>query len=217
MVGWTIDEEHTLRELWAAGVSCSRIGAGLSRSKNSIVGRAHRLNLPDRPSPIRRDPDARPSARPLLRAGPHTLPALPSINLTPPQVTRSIAPTERESRAIRAPRVTLEAVRLPPPFNFQSAAINRRDAPTPRPERVEPRIVLLNNRRCQFPLWGDQERPTHVYCDEPCERSWCETHHKRVFGKFKSEPSEDRERNWKGVRSHTMLTEPVPEFLDAAE
>lgn len=208
-----------LRALWAEGHSTAEIGRRLFVTKNAIVGMAHRMDLPSRPSPIRRDPDARPSTRPLLRAGPHTLPALPSINLTPPQVTRSIAPTERESRAIRAPRVTLEAVRVPPPFNFQSAAINRRDAPTPRPESVERPIVLLKNRRCQFPLWGDQERPTHVYCDEPCERSWCETHHPIVLVRKPRASADDSLRHWQPHQTRTPLTKTDTSVfvLDAAE
>lgn len=41
-----------LRELWAEGHSAAEIGRRMNRSKNSIVGKAHRLKLPGRPSPL---------------------------------------------------------------------------------------------------------------------------------------------------------------------
>ena len=69
-----------LRELWAEGHSTAEIGRRLSVSKNAIVGKAHRLELDARPSPIRRDPmkpvTERPASHP-RPAGP-TLPPLPS-------------------------------------------------------------------------------------------------------------------------------------------
>lgn len=42
-----------LERLWAAGVSTAEIGQALGVSKNSIVGKAHRLGLPERPTPIK--------------------------------------------------------------------------------------------------------------------------------------------------------------------
>ena len=41
-----------LRTLWDEGHSTGKIAARLGVSKNSIVGKAHRLALPGRPSPI---------------------------------------------------------------------------------------------------------------------------------------------------------------------
>src|ERR1700744_3502936 len=54
MVG---DDEtiRLLRELWAQGHSTAEIGRRLNVSKNAIVGKAHRLDLDARPSPIRRE------------------------------------------------------------------------------------------------------------------------------------------------------------------
>jgi GcrA cell cycle regulator len=44
-----------LRRLWGVGDSISAIGRKLGVSRNVVVGRAHRLDLPGRESPIRRD------------------------------------------------------------------------------------------------------------------------------------------------------------------
>ena len=52
---WDAETIRVLRELWAQGFSTAEIGRRLSVSKNAIVGKAHRLELDARPSPIRRD------------------------------------------------------------------------------------------------------------------------------------------------------------------
>lgn len=51
---WRPEEDARLRALWADGLSTNAIAAALGRSKNSVIGRAHRLKLPARPSPIER-------------------------------------------------------------------------------------------------------------------------------------------------------------------
>jgi len=57
---WSDEVISHLRALWAEGHSTAEIGRRLGVTKNAIVGKAHRLDLPARPSPIRRDPDASP-------------------------------------------------------------------------------------------------------------------------------------------------------------
>lgn len=50
---WTEEGHAELRKLWAEGLSCVAIGKRMGVSKNSIVGKSHRLNLPRRLSPIK--------------------------------------------------------------------------------------------------------------------------------------------------------------------
>lgn len=50
---WNEDSVLQLETLWAEGHSTAEIGRRMGVSKNAIVGKAHRLNLPARPSPIR--------------------------------------------------------------------------------------------------------------------------------------------------------------------
>ena len=49
---WTDDMIARLRELWEEGHSTAEIGRRMGVSKNGICGKAHRLHLPARPSPI---------------------------------------------------------------------------------------------------------------------------------------------------------------------
>lgn len=66
MPAWSEDELDTLRVLWEAGCPTAEIGRRMHRPKNSIIGKAHRLDLEARPDPI------------IRRAPEVTLPALPS-------------------------------------------------------------------------------------------------------------------------------------------
>jgi GcrA cell cycle regulator len=56
---WTAEAIERLKALWAEGLSTAEIGRRMGISKNAVVGKAHRLNLPARPSPIRQDAAAR--------------------------------------------------------------------------------------------------------------------------------------------------------------
>jgi len=51
---WTEEAVARLRELWASGLSCSAIARELGTSKNAVIGKAHRLKLVPRKSPIER-------------------------------------------------------------------------------------------------------------------------------------------------------------------
>ena len=51
---WTDDVINRLKALWAEGHSTAEIGRRMGVSKNAVVGKAHRLSLEARPSPIRR-------------------------------------------------------------------------------------------------------------------------------------------------------------------
>jgi GcrA cell cycle regulator len=53
-VVWTDDRIAKLKKLWAEGLTTGEIGKRLGVSKNAVVGKAHRLGLKSRPSPIRR-------------------------------------------------------------------------------------------------------------------------------------------------------------------
>lgn len=60
---WSDERITQLRALWTEGLSTAEIGRRLGISKNAVVGKAHRLHLPARPSPIRNPPAFRPAQR----------------------------------------------------------------------------------------------------------------------------------------------------------
>ena len=54
MTAWTPERGATVTRLWNEGLTTAEIGRAVGMSKNAVVGKAHRLQLPPRPSPIRR-------------------------------------------------------------------------------------------------------------------------------------------------------------------
>jgi GcrA cell cycle regulator len=51
---WTDALQTRLRELWAQGLTASQIAAELCITRNAVIGKAHRLGLSGRASPIQR-------------------------------------------------------------------------------------------------------------------------------------------------------------------
>ena len=89
---WNEETIALLRALWTEGHSTAEIGRRMGVSKNAVVGKAHRLNLSARPSPIRRGeggPVPRRSA-PRRVVGP-TLPPLRVALASLPAVSRAQA------------------------------------------------------------------------------------------------------------------------------
>ncbi|PPQ40821.1 GcrA family cell cycle regulator, partial [Rhodopila globiformis] len=118
---WNEETIRHLRVLWAEGHSTAEIGRRLGVSKNAIVGKAHRLDLDARPSPIKRD-----AAKPVVErpgacakgAGP-TLPPLASsvdqLSAAPPALEADAAPPAvAEPVSVPAPMVPKLHV-VPPP------------------------------------------------------------------------------------------------------
>ena len=62
-MAWTDEMVAELKRLWAEGVTTGEIGRRLNISKNSIVGKVHRLGLSGRPSPIKKKGDEEPIKR----------------------------------------------------------------------------------------------------------------------------------------------------------
>ena len=53
-MAWTEQMVEELRKMWKEGLTTGEIGKRLNVSKNSIVGKVHRLGLSGRPSPIKK-------------------------------------------------------------------------------------------------------------------------------------------------------------------
>ena len=66
---WNESNVERLRELWDQGLPTAQIGKLLGFTKNAVVGKAHRIGLERRPSPIRRTavkPDRKKARSPIV-------------------------------------------------------------------------------------------------------------------------------------------------------
>lgn len=105
---WTDATNTRLRHLWNEGLSTAEIGRRLNVSKNSVIGKAHRLDLPGRPSPIKCVDGPKPrQLRPRL---PRHLPESPPTPAARPGTDGEALGTSGNP----APRITTTTVRIPP-------------------------------------------------------------------------------------------------------
>lgn len=187
---WSDEIIGQLRALWAEGHSTAEIGRRLGVTKNAIVGKAHRLDLPARPSPIRRDPDTVPERRAALRRveGP-TLPPLPSAVadadsgfpvFAEGSMAGGVAPMPPRPPVTARPIIATPPVPRPVVQTPRPVAV-----PPPRPVAVAPRpygrIVT-----CCWPIGEPGTREFH-FCDVPSEpgRPYCEEHVKVAYVKVR--------------------------------
>lgn len=146
---WNVD---ALPALWDEGLSTAEIARRLGVTKNAICGKAHRLDLPARTSPIRAAGDRSPYRRraPLLV----TLPPLPSLAAAPPP--KAVKPPRKVPKARPVARPVMRPPSPPP-------------APPPRYVRVAP---------CCWPI-GHPGTPGFRFCGDPGAPAspYCATHH----------------------------------------
>ncbi len=174
---WTDETIARLRALWGEGHSTAEIGRRLGVSKNAVVGKAHRLDLTSRPSPIRPSPEgtrARPPAR--RGAGP-TLPPLASTRPTP---LAGSSPSAARAPSAVTPR-SFGALALKPASNPQPAPAPRLAAVAPRPYG---RVIT-----CCWPIGEPGTRsfrfceaesvPGKPYCTEHAELAYVKVRDRR--------------------------------------
>ena len=68
-MSWNDENVSRLRDLWDQGLPTAQIGKLIGFTKNAVVGKAHRIGLERRPSPIRRTavkPDRKKARSPVM-------------------------------------------------------------------------------------------------------------------------------------------------------
>ncbi len=153
---WTDATIAALRSLWDEGLPTAEIGRRLGVSKNAVVGKSHRLNLPARPSPIRRD-----GVRQAPRPRRPRCPSLSELQQTARPQTRPIVPPPPPPR----PR-TEQTPPCPLPWS-----------PTRIPPAVTTRAATPGQHACCWPI-GEPGRPGFRFCEgeSAAGKPYCEAH-----------------------------------------
>ena len=122
-MSWTEERIDTLRKMWEGGQTASQIAEALGGvSRNAVIGKAHRLGLQSRPSPVV-PKDAEAKAAPVVAAEPAATPPPP-------------APPEPESPPPAPPAPPVAAAPASPPAMTQVSAPKPITITTPlEPER----------------------------------------------------------------------------------
>jgi GcrA cell cycle regulator len=155
---WTSEAIEALRGFWAEGHSTAEIGRRMGISKNAVVGKAHRLNLPPRPSPIRREAS--------VAAEPRSAPVASAVVATPaaPAPAPKAAPVPQPAAAAAPP----PAPRAAPPAPVAAQPAPRPPAPparkpAPMPNAIVRPFLRSSSRSCCWPI-GEPGTPEFRFC-----------------------------------------------------
>jgi len=107
---WTNERIDELRRLWGQGQTASRIAELLGGiTRNAVIGKAHRLGLRGRPSPIRREEGQQPISRPARTAPAAAIAEQLTREVPPPPVVEapaSLPPLPAEAPPVTAGKIT---------------------------------------------------------------------------------------------------------------
>ncbi|WP_239804390.1 GcrA family cell cycle regulator [Croceicoccus hydrothermalis] len=153
-MSWTEERIATLTKLWEGGSTASQIAEELGGvSRNAVIGKAHRLGLKSRPSPVKSGEKAKPKpAKPKKETAtpePAAPAAQPVAAKPAPEPAPAPAPAERPVRAEAAPAPAPTPAPAP-------AASEDDDAPA---QKSSPRIVSVGPGGFLRQGPGDQQPP----------------------------------------------------------
>ncbi|MBM7405861.1 MULTISPECIES: GcrA family cell cycle regulator [Sphingomonas] len=131
-MSWTEERIATLTKMWEAGQTASQIAEELGGiSRNAVIGKAHRLGLQSRPSPVRaNDPEAKKAAAAAPAApvaAPVEPPAPKRVEASPPPAPEPVKPAP-----VRAPEPVRAAAPEPAEEDDTAPAAESRPQPTLR-------------------------------------------------------------------------------------
>lgn len=143
-MSWTDERIGTLKKMWEGGSTASQIAEELGGvSRNAVIGKAHRLGLKSRPSPVKANDKKADTAKPALKPA--------AKKAAPKPVAR---PAPRTQAAKHPPR--------PVPPTASHATPEGKDIPSqpmPNPSANLPKIVSVGPGGFLRQGPGDQQPP----------------------------------------------------------
>lgn len=186
-MSWTDERIERLKELWSRGMTASQIADELGGvSRNAVIGKAHRLGLQSRPSPVKpNEPvSAKPRSRPaatsaepetekaeaVATSAPRVTPPTPA---EPPAARASSSPAAAAPAAPQAPQPQIRSVG-PGGFLRQGPGDQQSPIPPAPPRRLVPAkpsadvadktsLLDLNEKICKWPI-GHPGEPDFHFC-----------------------------------------------------
>jgi GcrA cell cycle regulator len=177
-MSWTDERIERLKELWKKGMTASQIADELGAvSRNAVIGKAHRLGLQARPSPVKPNEPAPAPAKAKTKPG------------AAPAESKKAAATAREPKAAPAAgQPASSAAPTPSPqqrvvsvgpggFLRQGPGDQQPPIPPAPPRRLVPAkpsaevadktsLLDLNEKICKWPI-GHPGEPDFHFCGRP--------------------------------------------------
>ena len=190
-MSWTDERIDKLKSLWGQGHTASQIADELGGvSRNAVIGKAHRLGLESRPSPVKGNEqnetpaatspvpkETAPAPKPVEAPKPRPVVVeAPRPAQAPRPEPVAAAPVEVKADAPAAPAAPAQVYRSIGPGGFQRQQPGEQQSPIPPapPRRLVPAkpapeiagktsLLELNDRICKWPL-GHPGEPDFHFC-----------------------------------------------------
>lgn len=210
---WTDESITRLRSLWQEGLSTAEIGRRMQITKNAVVGKAHRLDLTARPSPIRKieGQDGAPAAprSTAPRAAPRAATSKPAMVAERPRAAPSAQAAQghgqagTQARPVQAalpaaahPRDNVRLLRpdmpnpvialAPAEHAVPARAQERADSPEPRLQSVSNPAPRRRGLTCCWPLGEPGTKGFHFCGGEPTQgKPYCAEHAALAYVKLR--------------------------------
>ena len=201
-MSWTDERIEKLTKMWEGGATGSQIADELGGvSRNAVIGKAHRLGLKARPSPVKaNEKPARPAPQKKTKPVAETQPSAPEPKAEAPAAKP--VPAVHSAELASMPKPAPEKPEPPQPrivsvgpggFLRQGPGDQQQPIPPAPPRRLVPAkpspeiadktsLLDLNDRICRWPMGhpgepdfhfcGEKVNPGFPYCVEHCGRAY---------------------------------------------
>ena len=206
-MSWTDERIGTLKKLWEGGATASQIADELGGvSRNAVIGKAHRLGLKSRPSPVKANEKKKAAKKPAAKAAPAAKkPAEPTpkahpkaektaasaVNDTPKPESKSDTPSQPLPNSGNAlPKIVSVG---PGGFLRQGPGDQQAPIPPAPPRRLVPAkpspeiadktsLLDLSDKVCRWPV-GHPGEPDFHFCGAPVNPGfpYCVEHCGRAY------------------------------------
>ena len=192
-MSWTEERTATLKRLWEGGATATEIAKELGDvSRNAVIGKAHRLGLKSRPSPVKaaeKKAAPKPKPAPKKKAAPAPAPS-PAPTPAPVAAKPAAKPASSAPQQPAAPAAQPQATGAPAPTSSSPRIVSvgpggflrqgpgdqqppippappRRLVPAkPSPEIADKTSLLdLSEKVCRWPM-GHPGEPDFHFCGE---------------------------------------------------
>ena len=187
-MSWTDERIATLKKMWEGGSTASQIAEELGGvSRNAVIGKAHRLGLKSRPSPVKaaeKKKASAPKAKPAPKPAAKKVAPRPAPKPAPaPVAAAPEKPAPKQNNAAPSQPLPNKSADLPKivsigPGGFQRQGPGDQQAPIPPapPRRLVPAkpspeiadktsLLDLSDKVCRWPM-GHPGEPDFHFCGE---------------------------------------------------
>lgn len=169
-MSWTDDRIATLKKMWKDGKSAAEIAKALGKgvTRNAVIGKAHRMGLSGRPSPIKKS-----GAKKTKKETTTTTKKSATKAKSTASSTTTAAKTKKT--AAKAPVAAPKRSKTAPAVDADGLLPHQIKEDLPPGGGVS--LLELTEKMCKWPI-GDPKEPDFVFCGQPSPpgMTYCPAH-----------------------------------------